>query len=98
MTLEFNDSSSVRDGTMIAMTGSSTFGDPRRAERSADFESLGVGRIEMLRRVGYVYHLSDVGGGGQMTVMVTFSGFGEPIEFEVPDSNQVAPVTTTARP
>jgi len=28
-----------------------------------------------------------------MTATVTFSGFGEPIEFEVPDSNQVAPVT-----
>jgi hypothetical protein len=48
MTLEFNDSSSVPDGTTIDMTGSSTFGDPRRAELSADFESLGVGRIEML--------------------------------------------------
>ena len=223
MTVEFNDSSSVPDGTTIAMTGSSTFGDPRRAELSADFESLGVGRIEMLidedqvyirggvfddllsqlpgkrewlfvdlsssdpavdqfrslstgqnnaslllyfllggsgqvrelgseevdgvstthyaltadlhrvlaeapadvadslqanieeleaggvqtkldadvwvdderliRRVGYVYRLSDVGGGGQMTATVTFSGFGEPIEFEVPDPNQVAPVT-----
>jgi hypothetical protein len=223
MTLEFNDSSSVPDGTTIDMTGSSTFGDPRRAELSADFESLGVGRIEMLidedqvymrggvfddllsqlpgkrewlfvdlsssdpavdqfrslstgqnnaslllyfllggsgqvrelgneeidgvstthyaltadldralaeapaevadslqanieeleaggvqtkldadvwvdderliRRVGYVYRLSDAGGGGQMTATVTFSGFGEPIEFDVPDPDQVAPVT-----
>jgi hypothetical protein len=223
MTLEFNDSSSVPDGTTIDMTGSSTFGDPRRAELSADFESLGVGRIEMLidedqvymrggvfdellsqlpgklewlvvdltssdpavdqfrslstgqnnaslllyfllggsgqvrevgredvdgvstthyaltadldralaeapaevadslqanieeleaggvqtkldadvwldddrliRRVGYVYRLADAGGGGQMTATVTFSGFGEPIEFDVPDPDQVAPVT-----
>jgi hypothetical protein len=223
MTLEFNDSSSVPEGTTIDMAGSSTFGDPRRAELSADFEALGVGRIEMLidedqvymrggvfddllsqlpgkrewlfvdlsssdptvdqfrslssgqnnaslllyfllggsgqvrqlgseevdgvstthyaltadldralaeapaevadslqanieeleaggvqtkldadvwvddegliRRVGYVYRLSDAGGGGQMTATVTFSGFGEPIEFEVPDQDQVAPVT-----
>jgi hypothetical protein len=28
-----------------------------------------------------------------MTATVTFSGFGEAIEFEVPDPNQVAPVT-----
>jgi hypothetical protein len=223
MTLEFNDSSSVPDGTTIDMTGSSTLGDPRRAELSADFEALGVGRIEMLieedqvymrggvfddllsklpakrewlfvdlsssdpavdqfrslstgqnnashllyfllgspgqvrevgteevdgvstthyaltadldralaeapaevadslranieeleaggvqtkldadvwvdderliRQVGYVYRLSDSGGGGQMTATVTLSGFGEPIEFDVPDPNQVAPVT-----
>jgi len=47
----------------------------------------------LIRRAGYVYRLSDVGGGGQMTATVKFSGFGEPIEFEVPDPNQVAPVT-----
>ncbi|MGH2580309.1 MAG: hypothetical protein ACRDGP_05585 [Actinomycetota bacterium] len=47
----------------------------------------------LIRRVGYVYRLSDAGGGGQMTATVTFSGFGEPIEFDVPDPGQVAPVT-----
>jgi hypothetical protein len=45
----------------------------------------------LIRRVGHVYRLSDAG--GQMTATVTFSGFGEPIEFEVPDPDQVAPVT-----
>lgn len=223
MTVEFNDSSAVPDGTTIGMTGSSTLGDPRRAELSADFESLGVGRIEMLidddqvymrggvfddllsrlpakrewlfvdlsssdpaidqfrnlstgkndaamvlyflfgasgqvrelgseevggvstthhaltadldravaeapaevadalqannealeaggvqtmldaevwvdderliRRVGYVYHLADAGGGGQIIATVTFSGFGERIEFEVPARDEIAPVT-----
>ena len=52
-----------------------------------------VDHERLIRRLGYVYRLSDVGGGRQMTATVTFSGFGEPIEFEVPDSNQVAPVT-----
>lgn len=55
MTVEFNDSSAVPDGTTIGMTGSSTLGDPRRAELSADFESLGVGRIEMLIDDDQVY-------------------------------------------
>jgi hypothetical protein len=227
MTLEFNDSSSVPDGTTIDMTGSSTFGDPRRAElcgfrvvgrrsdrdahrrdqvymrggvfdellsqlpgkrewlfvdltssdpavdqfRSlstgqnnaslllyfllggsgqvrevgseevdgvstthyaltadldralaeapaevadslqANIEELEAGGVQtkldadvwvdddrLIRRLGYVYRLSDAGGGGQMTATVTFSGFGEPIEFAVPDPDQVAPVTQLQGP
>jgi hypothetical protein len=47
----------------------------------------------LIRRVGYVYGLADAGGGGQMIATVTFSGFGEPIEFEVPAGNEIAPVT-----
>lgn len=223
MTLEFNGSSSVPDGTTIAMTGGSTLGDSRRADLSADFESLGIGRIEMLvddervymrggvfdkllsrvpgkqdwlfvdlsssdpavdqfrslstgqndatllvyfifgasgqirdlgaeevggvstthyaltadlerakaeapadiaealqasidqleaggvetqldadiwidddgliRRVSYVYHLSEKAGGGQMVATVTFSEFGEPIEFDIPSPDEVLPVT-----
>ncbi len=52
----------------------------------------------LIRRVGYVYRLSDAGGGGQITATVTFSGFGEPIEFEVTDPGQVAPVTQLQGP
>jgi hypothetical protein len=33
-----------------------------------------------------------------MTATVTLSGFGEPIEFEVPDQDQVAPVTQLQGP
>jgi hypothetical protein len=40
-----------------------------------------------------VYHLSDVGGGGRMIATVTFSAFGEPIEFAVPGRDEIAPVT-----
>jgi len=47
----------------------------------------------LIRRVGYVYRLFDAGGGGQMIATVTFSGFGEPIEFEVPDRDEIVPVT-----
>jgi hypothetical protein len=47
----------------------------------------------LIRRVGYVYRLADAGGGGQMIATVTFSAFGEPIEFEVPAGNEIAPVT-----
>ena len=47
----------------------------------------------LIRRVGYVYRLADAGGGGQMVATVTLSGFGEPVEFEVPDPDQFAPVT-----
>jgi len=55
MTVEFNGSSAVPDGTTIGMTGGSTLGDPRRAELSADFGALGVGRIEMLIDEDQVY-------------------------------------------
>jgi hypothetical protein len=48
MTVEFQGSSTVPEGTTIGMTGRSTLGDPRVAELHADFQALGVGDIEML--------------------------------------------------
>jgi hypothetical protein len=48
---------------------------------------------QLIRRVSYVYRLSDTAGGGQMVTTVNLSDFGVPVELEIPDPHDVVDVT-----
>lgn len=48
---------------------------------------------QLIRRIAYVYRLSEQGGGGEMLTTVSFSGFGEPVELDVPGAAEIVDVT-----
>jgi hypothetical protein len=52
---------------------------------------------QLIRRAAYVYELSDASGGGQILTTVSFSGFGEPVELDIPARADVIDVTELPR-